>query len=613
MLPHCRTLVVLTSFIVTAAAQPAPKAPIAAVAKVDFARQIRPLLSDNCFQCHGPDEKSRASGLRLDLKAAVLAVGKNGAAVVPGKPDESLLYQRLSTTVKAKKMPPVYSHKEVKPEQIDLVKRWIEQGAAWKEHWAFQTPIKAAPPAVKTPLWAKNPIDRFVLARLEAAGLKPAPEADRRTLIRRVSLDATGLPPKPEDVEAFVADKAPNAYEKMVDRYLASAHWGEHRGRYWLDAARYGDTHGLHIDNYREIWPYRDWVIKAFNRNMPFDQFTTEQIAGDMLPNRTLDQQIATGFHRCNVTTNEGGVIPEEVAAIYAKDRVDTTGMVFLGLTVGCATCHDHKFDPISQRDFYSMAAFYRNTLQNPLDGNIPDTPPIIVVPRDEDRARWSQLSDDEKALRERMAEERRGAQTEFVKWLNGNSRAGIAAPVELADEVLSVSLLKEPVVSFKNRPVEVKLGEGVALGDAHLPRRKALHFTGKGEVQLPNVEYFEADRPFTIATWMYMPKGEDNYTVASQVDAKSKNRGWTLEINARQPFFRLTGAPGKQLVVSRIDNHTFGTVICYESAFPELVRRFADEGAERFAGSPADLGTAIASELEGWRRVVRTSGLKIE
>jgi mono/diheme cytochrome c family protein len=536
----------LALFIVNGQA-PKPAAP-----KVDFARQIRPVLSDNCFHCHGPDKGSRAVNLRFDLKDEAFAARPNGArAIVPGKPDESLLYQRITSSNKAKKMPPAYSHKELTPAQIDTFKRWIEQGAEWKEHWAYQTPVKASPPVVRNVLWAKNAIDKFILVRLEAQGLKPAPEADRRTLARRVALDVTGLPPTPEDVDAFVSDKSANAYERLVDKYLALPQWGEHRGRYWLDAARYADTHGLHIDNYREMWPYRDWVLKAFNKNMPWDQFTVEQLAGDMLPNPTLDQQIASGFHRCNVTTNEGGVIPEEVAAIYAKDRVDTTGTVFLGLTVGCATCHDHKFDPISAKDFYSLAAFFRNTKQNPLDGNIPDTPPIIVVPRDEDRARWGQLAEDEKGVREKMARERSGAQSDFVKWLDGKDRRAIVSPVEMADEVLALDLAaKTPVVTFKNKPLDLTLPEGAAFGAGHLPKRKAITFSGKNALELPNVEYFEADKPFSISAWMLMPQGEDNYTIASQLDPKSKNRGWTFEINARQPFFRLTGAPGKSLVV---------------------------------------------------------------
>ena len=217
----------------------------------------------------------------------------------------------------------------------------------------------------------------------------------------------------------LLKDTSPKAYEKVVDRFLASEHWGEHRGRYWLDAARYADTHGLHIDNYREMWPYRDWVIKAFNQNMPFDQFTLEQVAGDLLPNPTMDQRIATGFHRCNVTTNEGGVIPEEVEAIYAKDRVDTTGTVFLGLTIGCATCHDHKFDPISQKDFYSMAAFFRNTTQNPLDGNISDTPPVMVVPRPRIGRDGSRSAKKHSRLKSQMQKLRADSAPEFAKWLS--------------------------------------------------------------------------------------------------------------------------------------------------------------------------------------------------
>jgi hypothetical protein len=218
----------------------------------------------------------------------------------------------------------------------------------------------------------RNPIDRFVLAKLEAAGLAPAPDSDRRTLIRRVALDVTGLPPSPAELESFLNDARPGAYERMVDRYLASPHYGEHRARYWLDAARYGDTHGIHVDNYREIWPYRDWIINAFNRNQPFDEFSIEQLAGDLLPKPDLEQRIATGFHRCNVTTNEAGLIEDEYAEIYAKDRADTTAAVWLGLTVGCATCHDHKFDPILQKDFYALGAFFRNTTQNVMDDNIP-------------------------------------------------------------------------------------------------------------------------------------------------------------------------------------------------------------------------------------------------
>ena len=324
--------------------------------------------------------------LRLDTKEGIFGERKNGTPIVPGKPEDSLLYQRITATTPARRMPPERSHKTLTAKQIETIGRWIQEGATWKEQWAFIAPVRTEPPAVDAKEWVRNPIDSFILARLEAAGLQPAPEADRRTMIRRLSLDLTGLPPDPSEVEAFVNDSAPDAYEKLVDRLLASSRYGEHRARYWLDAARYADTHGIHIDNYREMWPYRDWVIQAFNRNLSFDRFTVEQLAGDLLPNRTLDQQVASGFQRCNVTTNEGGSIRDEVAAMYAKDRADTTGTVWLGLTVGCATCHDHKFDPILQKEFYSLTAFFRNTTQQPMDGNIPDTPPLLVVPRPEDK-----------------------------------------------------------------------------------------------------------------------------------------------------------------------------------------------------------------------------------
>ncbi|MCX6619665.1 MAG: DUF1549 domain-containing protein, partial [Acidobacteria bacterium] len=304
---------------------------------VDFQREIRPILSENCFQCHGPDSASRMSGLRLDTKDAVLEARKRGAAVVPGKPAESLLYQRISIANKARRMPPASSHKRLTDQQIALLKRWIEQGAPWKEHWAFRAPVKPAPPAVRDAAWTQTPIDRFILARLEKQTLAPAPTADRRTLIRRVALDLTGLPPTLAEIQAYVKDLTPGSYERMVDHFLASPHYGEHRARYWLDEARYGDTHGIHVDNYREIWPYRDWVIRAYNRNLPFDEFTIEQLAGDLLPHPTLDQRIATGFHRCNVTTNEAGIIEDEYDEIYAKDRADTTAAVWLGMTVGCA------------------------------------------------------------------------------------------------------------------------------------------------------------------------------------------------------------------------------------------------------------------------------------
>ncbi len=375
---------------------------------VDFQRQVRPILSDNCFLCHGPDKGTRMVGLRLDTQEGAMAKRKNGTPIVPGKPDESLLIKRIYSDNPNFRMPPTFAHKTLTQDQKDILRRWIEQGATWKQHWAFIPPVKSAVPVVKNTSWPRNDIDRFILAKLESNGLQPAPEADRRTLIRRVTLDLTGLPPTPEAVQAFVKDKSPDAYEKVVDRLLASPSYGEHRARYWLDAARYADTQGLHFDNYREIWPYRDWVIAAFNKNMPFDRFTVEQLGGDLLPNATLDQKIASGFQRCSMTTDEAGSIPAEIDAMYAKDRADTTGTVWLGLTVGCATCHDHKFDPISQKDYYSLTSFFRNTTQPTMDMNISDTPPVVYVPPAADRAKWDELNARREALRNELAARRR-------------------------------------------------------------------------------------------------------------------------------------------------------------------------------------------------------------
>src|SRR5438128_4267048 len=382
--------------------------------RIEYNRDVRPILMENCFACHGADSAARKAGLRLDQRD--VAIEKE--AIVPGQPEKSGVIERIFAEDVKERMPPAKTKKNLTAAQKETLKRWIATGAEYQPHWSFIAPQRPPQPAVKNAAWVRNPIDRFILAELEKRGLQPAPEADRRTLARRLSLDLTGLPPTLEDVEAFVGDKSPDAYEHYVDCLLKSPHWGEHRGRYWLDAARYADTHGIHFDNYREMWAYREWVLRAFNANMPFDRFTIEQLAGDLLPNRTLDQQVASGFNRCNITTNEGGAIDEEYLVLYDRDRTETTSQVWLGMTAGCAVCHDHKFDPLSQKEFYSLAAFFNNTTQAGLDGNIKDTPPIITVPRLEDRPRWETLTKELTELR-KQADARKGmARAEFDKWL---------------------------------------------------------------------------------------------------------------------------------------------------------------------------------------------------
>lgn len=375
---------------------------------VDYNRDVRPILADNCFACHGPDAAERKAGLRLDTAEGLAAVLEGDIKLIePGHPDDSELIFRVEIDDPSVRMPPPEAAKSpLTADQVSILRQWVEQGGAWSNHWAFVAPIQPDPPVVREENWSRSPIDRFILARLEAKGLSPAPEADKVTLIRRLSLDLTGLPPTPREVDAYLADDSPEAYERLVDRLLDSPRFGEHMARYWLDLARYGDTHGLHLDNYREIWPYRDWVIQAFIRNLPFDQFLTEQLAGDMLPEATLSQKIASGFNRAHVSTSEGGSIVEEVDVRNVTDRVDTTGTVFLGLSTGCARCHDHKYDPISQKEYYSLYAIFNSLDDNPMDGNAKAWAPIAQVPTPEQESQMATIQQRLSGVRETIAAE---------------------------------------------------------------------------------------------------------------------------------------------------------------------------------------------------------------
>ncbi|MCA8976774.1 MAG: DUF1549 domain-containing protein, partial [Planctomycetes bacterium] len=332
-----RTCLPLIPALLTAALAGQSAAP---ATSIDFDRDIRPLLANHCFQCHGPDAGKRKGKLRLDRKADAFGARQNGPAIVAGDAEGSDLVRRILAEDPDERMPPAETNKPLDEAQQKLLVRWIEAGAEWSEHWSFTPPVEPALPGVADPTWPRNAIDHFVLATLERRGLRPSAPADRRTLLRRVTLDLTGLPPTPEELAAFLADEADDALERVVDRLLATPAYGEHMARYWLDAARYGDTHGLHLDNYREMWPYRDQVVRAFADNQPFDRFVVEQLAGDLLPDPSTDQLIASGFNRCHITTNEGGAIDEEVYVRNVIDRVSTMGTVFLGLSTGCAVCH---------------------------------------------------------------------------------------------------------------------------------------------------------------------------------------------------------------------------------------------------------------------------------
>jgi hypothetical protein len=513
--------------------------------KISFNDQVQPILSSNCYLCHGPDSGSRKANLRLDRGTFAFQPRDNGKAVlIPGHPEQSEVYRRISSTDPAEMMPPPKSHHPLKPEEIAIIKAWIKQGAVYQEHWSYIKPVRPSVPwpSLSHWSWPANPIDNFVLAKLEQNKLEPQPEADRRSLIRRVTLDLTGLPPTPAEVEAFVKDTSANAYEKVVDRLLASPRYGENEARYWLDAARFGDTHGIHKDNYRSMWPYRDWVINAFNQNMRFDEFTTEQLAGDLLPNATLEQKIASGFNRCSPSTSEGGSIDAEVLAMYAKERVETTTEVFLGETMGCAACHDHKFDPITQKDFYSMSAFFRNTTQPALDQNRSDAPPSILVPSPEDRTRWDalpgEIEDRQKPLDAKIA----AAKTMLPKLVKDLDWTATLKPV--SNDKLDFSLpLREgsgrqvttsdgKVAQFSTEP---KWVEGAA--------GKAPQFDGKTGTEFGPVGNYQTTDSFTASFWTKVG-GKGSGVFLAHLDESDNQRGWEIDIDQNRVALVLNSGP---------------------------------------------------------------------
>jgi uncharacterized protein DUF1553/uncharacterized protein DUF1549/cytochrome c/concanavalin A-like lectin/glucanase superfamily protein len=536
---------------------------------IQFNRDIRPFFSDNCYACHGPDPAQRKAGMRLDRPEGLFEKHEHGPAVVPGKPEESQMIQRIFTDDPDDVMPPPKANKKITPQQKELLKKWVEQGAKWEPHWSFIPPVRPAAPDVSaqfsvlsaqlkkaagksdapgnsgtaehwklsTENWSKNPIDAFILKKLAEAGLEPAPEASPETLCRRLYLDLTGLPPKPDDVDAFVqsAIRDPqSAIESLVDRLLASPHYGEHRARYWLDAARYADTHGLHFDNYREMWPYRDWVVNAFNKNMPFDQFTVEQLAGDLLPNPTLEQRIATGFHRCNITTNEGGTIPDENLANYARDRVETTGETWLGLTLGCCVCHDHKFDPITNKEFYQFTAFFRNTTQGALDGNKADTMPIVTVPGEKDAPRWNALLKETNGAREKMAAREKEIAPALAAWVKEVRPAAFDQPA--GTDKLDLYL---PLRSGAGRAIWNEAATDGALIDLpdgaqwQLDAKLGPYLTlqEKTSIELGDAGDVDWTGSFSYGAWVKPDDKLGQGTVLARMDDDDAFRGWDLSI----------------------------------------------------------------------------------
>jgi hypothetical protein len=488
---------------------------VRSVSAVDFDREIRPILADNCFACHGPDDKQRMANLRLDTKDGLFAV------VAAGKSPESKLYQRISAAEKAKRMPPPFADRTLNQKQVELIRQWIDEGAKWETHWAYVAPKRPELPAVNKKQWVRNPIDNFILAKLESQGLEPSPEADKTTILRRVSFDLTGLPPTPAEVDRFLKDKSPQAYEKAVDRLLASPQYGERMAMQWLDLARYADTHGYHIDSHREMWHWRDWVIDAFNRNMPFDQFTVEQLAGDLLPQPTLAQRIATGFHRNHMINFEGGAIPEEYQNEYVVDRVEATSVAWLGMTMGCARCHDHKFDPIKQKDFYRFYAFFNTISEKGLDGRRGNAQPIVQVPSPDQSREVARVSQEicahEDAIpkdRELDAMQAAWEQTALTS-LPDAPRDRLLAHYELDGNLIDSSGHYHP-----GRIVKGDLGYGAG------PVGRAAEFDGQTHVEFGDTGGFERNEPVSISFWV-APGDRQEMTVIQKLDAE--RRGWEV------------------------------------------------------------------------------------
>ncbi len=519
-----------------ATAEPPAAIPVSLPDEISFNEHIQPILSENCYHCHGPDSgtrKPKDEPLRLDRPTEAFKVRENGKPVIiQGDAAASELIKRIHSTDEKEVMPPPETHKTLNPREIALLEKWIKQGAKYQPHWSFVALTR--PPVPQAAPEASNPIDHFITEKLDAAGLKMNPPEDARRFHRRLSFDLTGLPPSPESTDAFVtryAADADKAVSEEAKAMMATPEHAEHLTRHWLDAARYADTHGIHIDNYRSIWPYRDWVINAFKSNMPWDQFTVEQIAGDLLPNRTLDQQVATGFSRCLATTGEGGAIGEEYDAIYAKDRVDTTSAIWLGLTTGCAACHDHKFDPITQKDFYSMTAFFRNTPMSSLDGNNAEHPPNVFVPPTKDRARWDQLAGEIANTEKQLAERKTIARADFEKWLP-NATVDFKADTE---PTLEIALpLNESAGTIhgivKGQPqewpvtpnrIDGPLGKAVVVSDT--------------PINIGDIASFNRKERVTYGGFIRI-EGEPTGAVFARMNKAEVYKGWDLYLEAGKP-----------------------------------------------------------------------------
>ncbi len=490
---------------------------------VEFNRDVRPILADKCYTCHGADSAAKKIPLRLDSEAAAKANLGGRQAIVEGDPTASQMIRRITAENKALRMPPVYSGLKLSDGEIATLRDWVAQGAKWQKHWSFIPPVRPAVPAVKNPALMRNPIDAFVLQRLEREGLTHAPQTSRETLLRRASLDLTGLPPSIAEMDAFLQDQSPDAYEKALDRLLASPRYGERMAERWLDAARYADTNGYQYDAERFMWRWRDWVIEAFNRNMPFDRVTVEQIAGDMLPGATLDQKIATGFNRNHRGNAEDGIIPEEYAVEYVVDRVETTSTVFLGITLGCARCHNHKYDPFTQKEFYQVFSYFNNVPELGRAMKYGNSPPLVTAPTREQQASLAklvaQIGEIDRSLRAKSWQFDSGVELPVSAYWTPSVGQQAVFPLDGAGDA-------------KPSGGEVTFGPG-RIGNAAI-------FDGKACLDAGAAGDFDIEDRFSITAWVYSEKLPSGAVVTKMADT-ANGRGYGIYLNKGRVEVQIT------------------------------------------------------------------------
>ncbi|MSU78401.1 MAG: DUF1549 domain-containing protein [Gemmataceae bacterium] len=576
---------------------------------VQFRRDVLPILSSKCYSCHGPDSSSRKGGLRLDQREFALASWRSGeTAIVPGKPADSEVVRRIHSGDAKAIMPPTKTGKSLTAKEKQMLEKWIAEGAEYQQHWAFESAVRPAVPTVKNMTWVRNPIDAFVLARLEAAGIEPSPRADRVTLIRRLSIDLRGLPPTMGEVDAFLADESPEAWDKLIDRMLASPHYGEKMTQVWLDLARFGDTSGYHNDSTRQMWLWRDWVINAFNTNMRYDQFTIEQLAGDLLPNATVQQKIATGFNRNTRFNEEGGVDPEEYVVRYTVDRVNTLGQIWLGLTLNCAECHDHKFDPISQKEYYQLFAFFSGIKEPMVEGAAihgKPLPPILSLPSSEQTKKLVDCRNEQAMIEKAIVKE-----LDRFKYVDPNDKnpkrsqsaweASVRDSLDTPADIRTIVNMAEPQRDDKRkrvlrdyylRHVHEDASEVIGPLDRHLDElAKQIKDT---EDAIPHgmvTEQMVNPRPaFVLKRGDFASKGERVAPGVPIVFAGTKDTASSSRLDLARWLMRADHPLTGRVTANRLWTQMFGT---------GLVRTFGDFGTQGEPPTHPELFDWLASEL---------------